>query len=78
MSDQEPHLDLAACQEALERLAGEVSLLREASTTFADLAERLNGQLAILRGQLGPESPSQPSLALDPGPDTPGPLPPGR
>ena len=64
MPDQPPHLDLATCQEALERLAGEVSLLREASTTFADLAERLNCQLTILRGQLvqppgGPETPAQ-------------------
>jgi hypothetical protein len=69
MSDQ-PHVDLAACQEALERLAGEVSLLREASITFADLAERLNGQLTILRRQLG-----QRSARLDSKPDTPSLLP---
>jgi hypothetical protein len=72
MSDRGPHLDLAACQEALERLAGEVTLLREASTAFADLAERLNGQLLILRGQLGPADSVQPSLKLEPGPDTSG------
>jgi hypothetical protein len=69
MSDQ-PQPDLAACQEALERLAGEVSLLREASITFADLAERLNGQLTILRRQLG-----QRSARLDSKPDRPSFLP---
>jgi hypothetical protein len=72
MSDQRPYVDLAACQEALERLAGEVSLLREASITFADLAERLNRQLTILRGQLG-----QRPGGVDPKPDTSGLLPEG-
>ena len=67
MAAQQPHVDLAACQEALERLAAEVCLLREASTTFADLAERLNGQLTILRGQLVQRPPG-----LDSGPDTAG------
>ena len=61
MSDQGRHVDLAACQEAVERLAGEVTLLREASTTFADLAERLNRQLMILRGQLGQRAPGRDS-----------------
>jgi hypothetical protein len=70
VSDQGPHVDLAACQEALERLAGEVSLLREASITFADLAERLNGQLTILRRQLGHRA-----AELDSKPDTAGLLP---
>ena len=65
MSDHGPHVDLAACQEALERLAGEVTLLREASSTFADLAERLNRQLMVLRGQL-----VQPPPGRDSGPDT--------
>ena len=67
MTDQHPALDLVACQAALERLEGEVSLLREASTTFADLAERLNCQLTILRGQL-----VQRHAGLESGPDTPG------
>ena len=67
MAAQQPHVDLVACQEALERLAEEVSLLREASSTFADLAERLNCQLTVLRGQL-----VQRPARLDAGPDTPG------
>lgn len=48
----EDPLDLELCRATLQRLEAEVALLREASNTFADLAERLSTQLKLLRGQL--------------------------
>ena len=43
---------LAICQETLRRLEEEIELLRDASLTFGELADRLNKQVQTLRAQL--------------------------
>ena len=48
-SDRE---ELARCQTALRRTKEEVALLRNASLTFGDLADRLNREVLNLRAQL--------------------------
>ena len=67
MSDHESAFDLAACEEALKRLEAEICVLREASNTFADLAERLNRQLTVLRSNLASKPSIQPPTGIDAG-----------
>lgn len=43
---------LERCQDALRRMEAEIVLLRDASLTFGELADRLNDQLRVLRAQL--------------------------
>lgn len=43
---------LVRCQDALRRMEAEIVLLRDASLTFGELADRLNDQLRVLRTQL--------------------------
>jgi hypothetical protein len=43
---------LALCQEALREMESEIALLRNASLTFGELADRLNEQVKTLRAQL--------------------------
>lgn len=51
MKDLNPD-QLALCHEALRQMQEEIALLREASLTFGELADRLNQQLQTLRAQL--------------------------
>jgi len=43
---------LRLCQEALRQMEAEIELLRNASLTFGELADRLNQQVQTLRAQL--------------------------
>jgi hypothetical protein len=47
-----PTWDLIACRDSLQQLRAEIVLLRESSNSFADLAERLAAQVALLRQEL--------------------------
>ena len=43
---------LRLCQEALRQMEAEIELLRNASLTVGELADRLNQQVQTLRAQL--------------------------
>jgi hypothetical protein len=43
---------LALCQDELRRMEEEIALLRNASLTFGELADRLNHQVQTLRARL--------------------------
>jgi hypothetical protein len=49
------HEQLTRCQEALRQMEQEIELLRNASLTFGELADRLNQQVQNLRVQLRPD-----------------------
>jgi hypothetical protein len=52
MKKRSAYEELVRCQKALRELEEEVALLRNASLTFGDLADRLNRRVQMLRAEL--------------------------
>lgn len=59
--------ELARCQDVLRQMEEEIALLRNASLTFGELADRLNREVQLLRAELrrrdesGTEEPPDPT-----------------